>query len=82
MKCIKCGAEIQPEFKICPYCGTTIQIVPDYSVYDEDNINVIVENVKETAKKVKDAIKDAVKKADTEVIEGKDSKWKMTKNHK
>lgn len=51
MKCINCGAEIQPEFKICPYCGTTIQIVPDYSVYDEDNINLIVENVKEPEKK-------------------------------
>ncbi len=47
-----------------------------------DLVEEIVENVKETAKKVKDAIKDAVKKADTEVIEGKDSKWKMTKNHK
>ena len=52
MKCINCGAEIQPEFKICPYCGTTIQIVPDYSVYDEDNINIIVENVKEPEKKI------------------------------
>ena len=47
-----------------------------------DLVEEIVENVKETAKKVKDAIKDAVKKADTEVIEGNDSKWKMTKNHK
>ena len=47
-----------------------------------DLVEEIVENVKKTAKKVKDAIKDAVKKADTEVIEGKDSKWKMTKNHK
>ena len=34
------------------------------------------------AKKVKDAIKDAVKKADTEIIEGTKSNWKMTKNHK
>ena len=51
MKCINCGAEIQPEFKVCPYCGTTLQIVPDYSVYDEDNINIIVENVKEPEKK-------------------------------
>lgn len=51
MKCINCGAEIQPEFKVCPYCGTTIQIVPDYSVYDEDNINIIVENATEVERK-------------------------------
>ena len=56
MKCINCGAEIKSEFKICPYCGSTIQIVPDYSVYDEDDINIILESTKdvttrETAKK-------------------------------
>ena len=47
-----------------------------------DLVEEVVENVKEAAKKVKDAIKEAVKKADTEVIEGSNSKWKMTKNHK
>lgn len=50
MKCINCGAEIKSEFKICPYCGSTIQIVPDYSVYDEDDINIILESTKESAK--------------------------------
>lgn len=49
MKCINCGAEIKAEYKICPYCGSTIQIVPDYSVYDEDDINIIVENAKDVA---------------------------------
>ena len=47
-----------------------------------DLVEEVVENVKEAAKKVKDAIKEAVKKVDTEVIEGSNSKWKMTKNHK
>ena len=51
MKCINCGAEIKPEFKVCPYCGTTIQIVPDYSVYDETDINIIVENANPIEKK-------------------------------
>ena len=41
-----------------------------------------VENVKDAAKKVKEVIKEAVKKADTEIIEGAKSNWKMTKNHK
>lgn len=51
MKCINCGAEIKSEFKVCPYCGTTIQIVPDYSVYDENDINIIVENANPVEKK-------------------------------
>lgn len=61
MKCINCGGEIQPEYKICPYCGTTIQIVPDYSVYDEDDINIIVENVKEVEKKPEVVLEEAPK---------------------
>lgn len=51
MKCINCGSEIKAEYKICPYCGTNIQIVPDYSVYDEDDIKIIVENTKTVEKK-------------------------------
>jgi pyruvate carboxylase subunit B len=47
-----------------------------------DLVEEVVENVKDAAKKVKDAIKEAVKKADTEIIEGNKSNWKMTKNHK
>ena len=38
MKCINCGVEIKSDYKVCPFCGKTIQIVPDYSVYDEDDI--------------------------------------------
>ena len=47
MKCIKCGAEVKSEFKICPYCGEPIQMVPDYSIYDEEDINVILEETKD-----------------------------------
>lgn len=47
MKCIKCGAEVKSEFKICPYCGEPIQMVPDYSIYDEDDINFILEETKD-----------------------------------
>lgn len=47
MKCIKCGAEVKAEFKICPYCGEPIQMVPDYSIYDEDDINFILEETKD-----------------------------------
>lgn len=51
MKCINCGSEIKAEYKICPYCGSNIQIVPDYSVYDEDDIKIIVENTGTVEKK-------------------------------
>ncbi|MBQ3558337.1 MAG: chitobiase/beta-hexosaminidase C-terminal domain-containing protein [Agathobacter sp.] len=51
MKCINCGAEIKSEFKVCPYCGTTIQIVPDYSIYDENDINIILETAETIEKK-------------------------------
>ena len=50
MKCINCGAEIKSEFKNCPYCGSAIQIVPDYSVYDEDNIDKTLMCLKEYLK--------------------------------
>lgn len=51
MKCINCGAEIKLEYKVCPYCGANIQIVPDYNVYDEDDINIIVENARPIERK-------------------------------
>ena len=51
MKCINCGGEVKSEYKLCPYCGSNLQIVPDYSVYDEDDINIIVENTKPIEKK-------------------------------
>lgn len=51
MKCINCGAEIKVEYKVCPYCGANIQIVPDYDFYDEDDINIIVENARPIERK-------------------------------
>lgn len=47
MKCIKCGKEIKAEFNNCPYCGQNLQMVPDYSIYDEEDINVIIEESNE-----------------------------------
>ncbi len=49
MKCMKCGREIQPEFNNCPYCGESLQMVPEYSIYDEEDINVIIEEAKEVS---------------------------------
>ena len=44
MYCINCGAKIKTEDIKCPYCGKNLQMVPDYSIYDEDDINIILEN--------------------------------------
>ena len=37
MKCYKCEKEIQDDFKICPYCGTT------YSEDKKETIKIIQE---------------------------------------
>lgn len=47
MNCINCGKEIKAEFNNCPYCGKPLQMVPDYSIYDEDDINVLLEGTKD-----------------------------------
>lgn len=43
MNCFNCGASVSGEHKNCPYCGQSMQIVPDYNFLDDDNINVIME---------------------------------------
>ena len=43
MNCFNCGASVSGEHKNCPYCGQSMQIVPDYNFLDDDNINVLME---------------------------------------
>ncbi len=43
MKCIHCGESINETIARCPKCGKATQMVPDYSIYDDDNINVLLE---------------------------------------
>ena len=43
MNCFNCGASVTGEHKNCPFCGQSMQIVPDYNFLDDDNINVIME---------------------------------------
>jgi len=84
MKCINCGAEIKVEYKICPYCGSSIQIVPDYSVYDEDDINIIVESAKDVATEARKPVltkeeKEARAKAKQKALEeAKRKRMKLT----
>ena len=48
MNCFNCGAKISLEDKNCPMCGSSLQMVPDYSIYDDDDINVLMEGAKKT----------------------------------
>lgn len=43
MNCFNCGASVSGEHKNCPFCGQSMQIVPDYNFLDDDNINVFME---------------------------------------
>lgn len=43
MKCSKCGAEIADGLLYCGYCGTEVQMVPDYNPLDE----MLAEQVRE-----------------------------------
>ena len=43
MKCIYCEAIINETITHCQKCGKATQIVPDYSIYDDDNIHVLLE---------------------------------------
>lgn len=43
MKCIYCGKSINENITKCPICGKATQMVPDYSIYDDDNIHVLLE---------------------------------------
>ena len=67
MNCINCGAEIKSEYNNCPYCGKALQMVPDYSIYDEDDINVILESTKDIESKNNKAyVKEQQEKAEKE----------------
>ena len=52
MKCIYCGKELQPDNVFCPHCGKAAQIVPDYSMYDDDYLKEVLtqENTLQSAK--------------------------------
>lgn len=43
MKCLNCKNEISENSIYCNICGKPTSIVPDYSIYDDDNINVLLE---------------------------------------
>ena len=51
MKCVKCGAEMKEGCIYCSVCGNEAQIVPDYSVLEEDYLRYLLTEEERTAKK-------------------------------
>lgn len=47
MKCLNCQNEINENSVYCSFCGKPTSIVPDYSILDEDNLNVLMEATKD-----------------------------------
>lgn len=43
MKCVKCGAEMKEGCVYCSVCGNEAQIVPDYSVLEDDYLRKLLE---------------------------------------
>lgn len=42
MKCVKCGAELKEGCIYCSVCGNEVQIVPDYSVLEDDYLRSLL----------------------------------------
>ena len=55
LKCEKCGNEVDIGEIFCQYCGTPIQIVPEYNPLEDE----IETSFKEEKKKEKETIKEA-----------------------
>lgn len=53
MKCVKCGAELKQGCLYCSVCGYESQILPDYSVLEDDYLRSLLkeENKPQTAEK-------------------------------
>ncbi len=54
MVCKKCGAEIESGRVYCPKCGESIQLVPNYDVFEEELLSRVVEDKDKAKDKSKD----------------------------
>lgn len=55
MKCVKCGAEMKEGCIYCSVCGNEAQIVPDYSVLEDDYLRSLLTEEERAAKKEQQA---------------------------
>ena len=62
MKCAKCGAELKVGCIYCSVCGQEAQIVPDYSILEDDYLRALLEEENKPKEKKKPLPKQPVKK--------------------
>ena len=70
MKCFNCQKDIVDDSLYCSFCGKLTSIVPDYSIYDDDNINVLLEGA-ETARAQKSKEEASLKEEQRKLAEQK-----------
>lgn len=66
MKCPKCGNEIKEDHLYCDVCGEEIRIVPDFDATVDDNINISLTGVIDTAGVIEGLSKVATKELNKE----------------
>lgn len=49
MKCVKCGAELKEGCIYCSVCGKEAQIVPDYSILEDDYLRALLKEEEEAS---------------------------------
>ena len=63
MKCLNCKNEISENSIYCNICGKPTSMVPDYSIYDDDDLNVLLEGAEiERAKQTQEDAEELRKK--------------------
>ena len=81
MKCAKCGAEIKEGCIYCSVCGNAVQIVPDYSVLEDDYLRSLLKEEESAGKEPAPAQAKQQKEAERKEPEvKKDGKKPQQKN--
>ena len=62
MKCLNCEKEIMDGSIYCSFCGKPTSIVPEYNIFEDDDINIILQTVEEEKRQKEN--KEAIKKAE------------------
>lgn len=71
MKCAKCGAEIKEGCIYCSVCGNAVQIVPDYSVLEDDYLRSLLKEEESAGKGTGAGTRQKQQKAQTAAEEEK-----------